>query len=93
MPLSGIALCDAEIITPRSAPSASTRWATAGVGSTPDPHGVRAGGGEPGDHGRLEHLPAGARVAADHGDGPMGPVAFCEHARRRGGQRRGRAQE
>ena len=26
-----------------------------------------AGGGEPGDHGRLEHLPAGAGVAADHG--------------------------
>ena len=35
MPLSGIGLCEAEIITPRSAPSASTRNATAGVGSTP----------------------------------------------------------
>ena len=35
MPLSGIALCDAEIITPRSASRAPTRYATAGVGSTP----------------------------------------------------------
>src|SRR5882757_3388450 len=35
MPLSGIGLCDAEIITPRSAPNSPTRYATAGVGSTP----------------------------------------------------------
>ena len=35
MPLSGMALCDAEIITPRSASRARTRYATAGVGSTP----------------------------------------------------------
>src|SRR5664279_4690174 len=35
MPLSGIALCEAEITTPRSAPRSSVRNATAGVGSTP----------------------------------------------------------
>ena len=35
MPLSGIALWDAEIITPRSAPVAPTRYEIAGVGNTP----------------------------------------------------------
>ena len=35
IPLSGIGLCDAEIITPRSAPRSPTRNATAGVGRTP----------------------------------------------------------
>ena len=35
MPLSGIGLCEAESITPRSAPSAPVRKATPGVGSTP----------------------------------------------------------
>ena len=35
MPLSGIGLCEAEIITPRSAPSSPVRNATPGVGSTP----------------------------------------------------------
>ena len=35
MPLSGIGLCDAEIITPKSASYAPVRYATAGVGSTP----------------------------------------------------------
>ena len=51
-----------------------------GSGQHADAHRVRPCGGEPGDHGRLEHLPAGARVAADHGDRPVGPVAFREHA-------------
>ena len=35
MPLSGIGLCDAESITPRSALASAVRNATAGVGSTP----------------------------------------------------------
>ena len=35
IPLSGIGLCEAEIITPRSTPSSAVRWATAGVGRTP----------------------------------------------------------
>ena len=35
MPLSGIALCEAEMTTPRSAPRSAVRKATAGVGSTP----------------------------------------------------------
>ena len=35
IPLSGIGLCDAEIITPRSAPDSATRCAIAGVGRTP----------------------------------------------------------
>ncbi len=35
MPLSGIGLCDAEIMTPRSAPVSATRKAIAGVGRTP----------------------------------------------------------
>src|SRR5919107_3372537 len=35
IPLSGIGLWLAEIITPRSAPSAAVRWATPGVGRTP----------------------------------------------------------
>src|SRR5690606_25105950 len=35
MPLSGAALCDAEIITPKSASRSATRNARAGVGMTP----------------------------------------------------------
>ena len=35
IPLSGIALCEAEIITPRSAFVAATRYEIAGVGRTP----------------------------------------------------------
>ncbi len=35
MPLSGIALCDAESITPRSASSSAVSQATPGVGSSP----------------------------------------------------------
>ena len=35
MPLSGIGLCEALIITPRSAPVLATKYATAGVGTTP----------------------------------------------------------
>src|SRR2546430_925733 len=35
IPLSGMGLCEAEIITPRSAPRSPTRCAMAGVGSTP----------------------------------------------------------
>jgi len=35
MPLSGIGLCEAEIITPKSASYALVRYATAGVGRTP----------------------------------------------------------
>ena len=35
MPLSGIALCDAEMTMPRSAPRSAVRNATAGVGRTP----------------------------------------------------------
>jgi len=34
-PLSGIGLCEAEIITPKSASYALVRYATAGVGRTP----------------------------------------------------------
>ena len=35
MPLSGMALCEAESMTPRSAPVVSVKKATAGVGRTP----------------------------------------------------------
>ena len=35
IPLSGAGLCDAEIITPKSAPMSATRNAAAGVGMTP----------------------------------------------------------
>ncbi len=35
MPLSGAGLCDAEIMTPKSAPMSPTRKAAAGVGMTP----------------------------------------------------------
>ena len=35
MPLSGMALCEAESITPRSAPSSAVSQATPGVGSSP----------------------------------------------------------
>ncbi|CAB4668962.1 unannotated protein [freshwater metagenome] len=35
IPLSGMGLCDALIITPRSAPSVATKCAIAGVGNTP----------------------------------------------------------
>ena len=51
-----------------------------------DPDRVGAGGGEPGDDGGLEHLAAGAGVAADHGDRTVGPVALGQHARGGRGQ-------
>ena len=35
IPLSGIALCEAEIMTPKSAPVLATRYEIAGVGRTP----------------------------------------------------------
>ena len=35
IPLSGAGLCDAEIMTPRSAPLSATKYAIAGVGNTP----------------------------------------------------------
>src|SRR5690625_7686279 len=35
MPLSGIALCEAEMTTPNVAPVAFTAWAMPGVGRTP----------------------------------------------------------
>ena len=65
MPLSGMALCDAEMTTPRSAPKSAVRNATAGVGSTPSSTHVDAGRGEPGGDRGLQHLAAGPRVAAE----------------------------
>ena len=83
MPLSGIGLCEAESITPRSALVSPTRYATAGRGQHADPHHVGAGAGQPGDHGRLEHLAAGPGVAADDGERRVAAVALGEDVRGR----------
>ena len=86
MPLSGIALCDAEIITPRSASSAPTRYATAGRGQHADAERVGARRGEPGDDRGFQHLAAGPRIAADDGDRAVRAVALGQDVRGRGGE-------
>ncbi len=91
MPLSGIGLCDAEIITPRSAPSVGDQERDGGRGQHPDAHRVGTGRGEPGDDRGLEHLAARPRVAADDGDRPVRAVPLGEHAGGGRGQRRRRA--
>ena len=65
MPLSGIALCEAEMTTPRSAPRSPVRNATAGVGSTPSSSTSTPAEARPGGDGGLQHLAAGPRVAAE----------------------------
>ena len=88
MPLSGIGLCDAEIITPRSASRAAVRNATAGVGSTPTSQDVDAGAGQAGDHRGREELPGCARVAADdrRRPVPLERADLAEHVGRRDGE-------
>ena len=71
MPLSGIGLCEAESITPRSAPSVAGQVGDAGRRQHPEQQHVDAGRGEPGDHRRLEELPRDAGVAADDGERPV----------------------
>ena len=75
MPLSGIGLCDAEIITPEVGAERSGEVRDGRGRQHADPDHVRAGGGKPGDDGRLEHLAAGPRVAPDHGHGGSGRSA------------------
>ncbi len=59
-----------------------------------DLHHVRAGRGQPGGDGRLQHLAAGPRVPADDRDRPVRAVVLDQHPRgRRGdGQRQLRGQ-
>ena len=73
MPLSGIGLCEAESITPRSAPWLGGEEGDRRGRQHADPEHVGAGAGQPGDHGGLEHLAAGPGVPADDGDGTRGP--------------------
>ena len=63
-------------------------------GQHPDPQRVDAFAGDPRDHGRLEHLAAGPRVAADHRHAAACTGNRAEPARRRGpdGQRQLRGQ-
>src|SRR3954465_13826896 len=91
IPLSGIGLCEADSITPRSAPVWPTRYAIAGVGSTPTrtalaptlvgpaPHASGADPVQPGHHTRLQHLAAGSRVTADDRQRLVAAVALGEH--------------
>ena len=67
MPLSGIALCEAESITPRSASSSPVSQATPGVGSSPSSSTSTPAEARPGHDGGLEELPGDPGVAADDG--------------------------
>ena len=58
-------------------------------GQHADPDRVGARRGEPGDDRGLQHLPAGPRVAADHGDRAVRTVALGQHVRGRRGERHG----
>ena len=71
MPLSGIGLCEAESITPRSAPSDAGQVGDAGRRQHAEQQHVDAGRGEPGDDRGLEELPGDAGVAADDGERPV----------------------
>ena len=71
MPLSGSGLCDAEIITPKSAPMRVDEVRGRGGREHAGVEHVDAGGREPRDHGGLEELAAGARVASDDRDRSM----------------------
>ena len=81
MPLSANGLCEAEIITPRSARIDRVSIATAGVGIGPEQHDVHADAGEAGDHRRFHHVAGQARVLADHH--PVAVVAAQEVRARR----------
>ena len=71
MPLSGIGLWEAEIITPRSAPSAAGQVGDARGRQHAEAEHVDAGGGQAGHDRGLEELPGDAGVAADDGPGPV----------------------
>ena len=92
MPLSGIGLWLAEIMTPRSASCAAGEVGERRRGDDARAQHLGAGAGQAGHHRGLEHLPAGAGVTADDRDGTRGPVAVGEHsgggARHREGQLR-----
>ena len=81
MPLSGIALCDAEIITPRSAPSASTRYATAGVGSTPTRTASAPADASPATTAASSISPLARGSRPTTATGRWEPVPLREHAR------------
>ncbi len=71
MPLSGMGLCDAEIMTPRSASSTAVRCATAGVGRTPTSKTSTPALARPADT-------AAARNSPDaRGSRPMTAVGRC----------------
>ena len=87
IPLSGMALCDAESITPKSAWVSAVRKAIAGVGQHAGVVDVDARRGQAGDHGGREELARGARVAPDDGLGAAPGSARRRH-RGRGRPRR-----
>ena len=76
MPLSSNGLCEAEIMTPRSARRLRVSMAMAGVGSGPDQHHVHARADEARDQRRLDHVAREPRVLADDD-----PVAMRRRAR------------
>ena len=80
MPLSGIGLWLAEIMTPRSASVSAGEVGQRGRRQDAGAQHLGAGAGQPGDDRGLEHLPAGAGVTADDRDGTRGPVAVGEHS-------------
>ena len=65
MPLSGAGLCDAEIITPKSALMESMRNAAAGVGMTPASSTSTPELARPAETAAVRNSPLDARVASD----------------------------
>ena len=91
MPLSGIGLCEAESITPRSARERAGQVGDAGRRQHAEQQHVDAGGGQAGHHRRLQELPRDPGVAADHGHGPVAleGASLGEHVGRRNGKVQG----
>jgi hypothetical protein len=58
-------------------------------GQHPDPQDVGAGAGQARDHGRLQHLAAGARIAPDDGQRRVAAVGLGQHPGGRDGDREG----
>ncbi len=95
MPLSSNGLCEAEIITPRSARRLRVSIATAGVGSGPTRVTSMPAPMKPGGQRRLDHVARQSRVLADHHPMAMGaagehqPGGLAEPQRGLGGHRVG----
>ena len=88
IPLSGMGLWDAEMTTPRSASTALTRYATAGVGTTPASSTSTPALARPAATAAERNSPGDPRVPAeDRGGAVAGELAALgEDPRRRDGE-------